>query len=76
MPLFEMHKIEDVFGPMYDGYSRPGTKTDLNVIPAANLTRNIGFGMDATHAKKSDPLGAIRADTMAFPIRHPFEITP
>ena len=48
----------------------------LNILPATNLVENIGFGQDATHTKKSDPLAAIRADTMAFPLRHPSAITP
>lgn len=54
MLLVEMHKIEDMFGRMYDGYSHPGTKTELNVIPATNLIRSIGFEMDPTHTSRYD----------------------
>jgi hypothetical protein len=77
---------ENIFDRMYDG-SGPNTwdyqwvftswsRNWLNVLPATNLVQNIGFGQDATHTRKSDALAAIRADTMAFPLRHPSAITP
>jgi hypothetical protein len=77
---------ENIFDRMYDG-SGPNTwdyqwlftcwnRNWLNILPATNLVWNIGFGQDATHTRKSDPLAAIRADTMAFPLRHPPAITP
>jgi hypothetical protein len=46
----------------------------LNVVPATNLIMNIGFGHDATHTTKMDPLAAIRADAMHFPLEHPSAI--
>ena len=77
---------ENIFDQMYDG-NGPNTwdyqwiftsfnRKWLNIIPATNLIQNIGFDQDATHTKKSDPLAAVPADTMAFPLRHPFAITP
>ncbi|MGA8088995.1 MAG: hypothetical protein WCA10_17100 [Terracidiphilus sp.] len=50
------------------------TRNWLNIVPATNLIQNIGFGDDATHTRKSDPLATIRADTMHFPLRHPSTI--
>ena len=88
--LFPSRRIvaywENMFGRMYDG-TGPNTwdyqwiftswnQNWLNVLPTTNLIRNIGFGLDATHTKKSDPLAAVRADAMTFPMRHPFAITP
>ncbi len=88
--LFPDKKIvaywESIFDRMHDG-AGPNTwdyqwvytswsRNWLNILPSTNLVQNIGFGQDATHTKNSDPLAAIRADTMAFPLRHPSAITP
>jgi hypothetical protein len=77
---------ENMFDKMYAG-TGPNTwdyqwifasfsRNWVNILPSTNLVQNIGFAQDATHTKKSDPLAAIRADTMAFPLRHPSTTTP
>jgi hypothetical protein len=76
---------EDKFDRMHDG-SGPNTwdyqwiytswsHNWLNLLPAKNLVQNIGFGEDATHTTKPDPVTAIRADSMAIPLSHPPRIT-
>jgi hypothetical protein len=52
------------------------TRNWLNIVPATNLIQNIGFGHDATHTIKSDPLAAIPADRIRFPLHHPSTIVP
>jgi hypothetical protein len=46
----------------------------LNIIPRRNLVENIGFGEDATHTKKENPLSAVPAKNITFPLIHPSEI--
>lgn len=43
----------------------------LNIMPCTNMVKNIGFGEDATHTTRDNPLTAIKADAMALPLRHP-----
>lgn len=44
----------------------------LNIIPAVNLIRNIGFGVDGTHTVDlSDPRNKDTARDIPFPLRHP-----
>lgn len=77
---------ERAFDRMYEGIG-PNTwdyqwvytswsRNWLNILPATNLIQNIGFGQDATHTRKSDPLAHIRSDSMEFPLRHPPTIVP
>lgn len=88
--LFPNKKIvaywENNFDRMHDG-TGPDTwdyqwvytswsRNWLNILPAKNLVQNIGFGEDATHTKNLDPITAIRADKVAFPLRHPSAIKP
>jgi hypothetical protein len=47
----------------------------LNIVPRQNLIENIGFGTDATHTKTKNPLSAIPAKHLKFPLIHPPEIT-
>lgn len=47
----------------------------LTALPARNLVDYIGFGDEATHSKfRHTPLGAMRAHTMEFPLRHPARV--
>jgi hypothetical protein len=46
----------------------------LSIVPAANLIRNVGFGVDATHTRSrlmalTPPIGRL-----SFPLKHPTEI--
>lgn len=44
----------------------------LNVVPANNLVRNVGFGPDATHTKvDSGGAGKLPSQSLEFPLRHP-----
>jgi hypothetical protein len=43
----------------------------LSVLPGVNLVANIGFGLDGTHARRSDHWLSRPATAMPFPLRHP-----
>jgi hypothetical protein len=44
----------------------------VSVVPSRNLVQNTGIGSaDATHTNKKDPVAAIRASAVAFPLIHP-----
>lgn len=45
----------------------------FSVVPEVNLTKNLGFGADATHTKASEPSYVIdsRVGELNFPLRHP-----
>ncbi|MCC6400413.1 MAG: nucleotide-diphospho-sugar transferase [Flavobacteriales bacterium] len=44
----------------------------LNILPAVNLIRNIGFGADGTHTVDlSDPRNKDTARDIVFPLQHP-----
>ncbi|HZP94393.1 MAG TPA: glycosyltransferase family 2 protein [Burkholderiales bacterium] len=43
----------------------------LTVLPAVNLVSNIGFGEQATHTRRANPLAALPAQPMDFPLSHP-----
>jgi hypothetical protein len=47
----------------------------LTALPTRNLVDYIGFGAEATHsAATHTPIGAMRAHTMPFPLRHPADV--
>jgi hypothetical protein len=47
-------------------------QSGLSVLPTKNLTKNIGFGADATHTMNGAGWqGRLRANSMSFPLRHP-----
>jgi hypothetical protein len=46
----------------------------LSILPNVNLVTNIGFGAGATHTKNGSLSSGIKAETMAFPLKHPDEI--
>jgi hypothetical protein len=47
----------------------------LTAIPSRNLVTNIGFGLKATHTRNPfDPLAALHAQSLPFPLRHPVTI--
>jgi hypothetical protein len=52
------------------------TRNWLNILPVKNLVENIGFGKDATHTTAANPIAAIRAKSLEFPLKHPPAITP
>jgi hypothetical protein len=43
----------------------------LTVLPNQNLVSNIGFGLDATHAKTVNQLANLPVEPISFPLRHP-----
>jgi len=44
----------------------------LSILPSTNLVTNIGFGVDATHTKRTDDQRAnIPTVEMTFPLKHP-----
>ena len=43
----------------------------LTVLPSVNLVSNIGFGERATHTRRANPLAALPAQPMDFPLSHP-----
>jgi hypothetical protein len=43
----------------------------LNVAPAVNLVRNIGFGADSTHTAFHSFADDVPAEAITFPLRHP-----
>ncbi|HVZ84621.1 MAG TPA: hypothetical protein VG893_13190 [Terracidiphilus sp.] len=88
--LFPNKQVVDywsrVFDAMYKG-TGPNTwdyqwsytcwmRNWLGIIPGRNLIQNIGFGGEATHTTQIDPLLALKAQSMAFPLHHPAAITP
>ena len=49
----------------------------LYIVPAVNLVGNIGFGNDSTHTHdEGDLMGAVPAQELAFPLRHPTYVHP
>lgn len=50
----------------------------IGIIPAVNLTKNIGFGSDATHTKdvRQDIIAANINEEISFPLIHPNDIKP
>jgi cephalosporin hydroxylase len=76
---------QDIFNAMYFGqidtwdyqwvyscWRRGG----LSVVPSNNLTRNIGFGADATHTIMNEPACVLEAipQELSFPLLHPENI--
>ena len=44
----------------------------LCLVPEKNLITNIGFGEDATHTQKIEPIFAnLKGNSIKFPLRHP-----
>lgn len=44
----------------------------MSIVPGKNLVQNTGIGSaDATHTNKKDPVAAIRASAVSFPLIHP-----
>ena len=87
--LFPNRRIVDYWTNIFDGMYRGigpdtwdyqwtytcWTRGWVNVFPARNLVQNIGFGEDATHTRRVDPITAIPARSLPFPLRHPPAIT-
>ena len=48
----------------------------LNVIPATNLVRNIGFGSDSTHTRVDPGSDWLALQSLEFPLRHPAAVIP
>jgi hypothetical protein len=49
----------------------------LVVSPAANMVRNLGFGVEATHTRgHANPLGSLECEELALPLAHPKRIRP
>lgn len=46
----------------------------LNITPRVNLVKNIGFGRDAAHLRKTRKKYIAKRYKMAFPMAHPLEI--
>lgn len=47
------------------------TQSMLTVVPNHNLISNIGFGPEATHTTKADPLANLPTSPLPFPLTHP-----
>ncbi len=47
----------------------------LTIVPRRNLIQNVGFGEDATHTSKVDPILPVDTGALAFPLSHPPAIT-
>ena len=44
----------------------------MSINPEKNLITNIGFGEDATHTQKKEPIFAnLKGNSIKFPLRHP-----
>lgn len=43
----------------------------LSIIPAANLIKNIGFGVDSTHTTSDSPLANLEMKELNLPLKHP-----
>ncbi|TGK14540.1 glycosyl transferase [Leptospira stimsonii] len=43
----------------------------LNIMPAVNLIKNIGFGEGAAHTTHPSPLANMKTDSLFFPLVHP-----
>ena len=50
-------------------------KNGLSILPDINLVSNIGFGKNATHTKKFNPVSNIPNQEIRFPLHHPIKIT-
>ncbi len=49
-------------------------KNGLSILPDINLVSNIGFGKNATHTKKFNPVSNIPNQEICFPLHHPIKI--
>jgi hypothetical protein len=52
------------------------TQGMLSILPNVNLISNIGFGADATHTHSAGIYANMKAEAMAFPLRHPEIVLP
>lgn len=43
----------------------------VSVMPARNLISNIGFGIDATHTRRTSRYAEMKTTPLEFPLRHP-----
>jgi hypothetical protein len=43
----------------------------LGIIPDVNLISNIGFGVDATHTKRTSDISNLSTSSLIFPLTHP-----
>ncbi len=46
----------------------------LTALPQSNLISNIGFGIDATHTRRSSRFSHMAVEPLEFPLSHPLEV--